>query len=413
MTDTTHSQRADTRASNAVAGAPRFARSLPGPEPQLSRLGPHVALAGSPEPLSRLVTFSRAIAAEQVSQRMLRSACRELTLLLEGEACLVSQVESGLLREVADYACSSRQVARGLSYYLTDYPTTAAVLATGELCSISADDPGSDPAELFVLREMDMQAVLLVPIVVESRSWGLIEVYDTRPRVFSGLERHLAEVAAAQIGSLVAGFEHEERAQRLYGETLASLSNALEAKDASTSRHTEEVVRLAVAVATELGLDFDAVRNVELGAVLHDIGKVRVPESILNKPGPLTDDEWGIMKTHPEVGEHILRPIQSLEAILPIVRHHHERWDGTGYPDGLAGPAIPLGARIVAVCDAYRAMSEDRPYRAALSDEDARRELGAGAGRQFDADCVAALLGALDRSERGATVIALRPPLKI
>jgi putative nucleotidyltransferase with HDIG domain len=373
-------------------------------------VGLHVALAGASEPLSRLVAFSRAIAAEQVSQRMLRIASRELTLMLNGEACLVSQVEDGLLREVADYACTNRQVARGLSYYLTDYPTTASVLATGALCSISADDPGADSAELFVLREMEMQAVLLVPIVVEGRGWGLIELYDARPRVFSGLERHLAEVAATQVGALIACFEHEERAQRLYGETLASLSNALEAKDASTGRHTEEVVRLAVAVATELELDLETVRNVELGAVLHDIGKVRVPESILNKPGPLTQSEWAIMKTHPEVGEHILRPIQSLQAILPIVRHHHERWDGNGYPDGLAGRAIPLGARIVGVCDAYRAMSEDRPYRNALSEHDARDELERGAGSHFDADCVAALLRALDRRDHTATVVALRPP---
>jgi putative nucleotidyltransferase with HDIG domain len=367
-------------------------------------------IPGASESLSRLVSFSRAIAAERVSQRMLRIASRHLTMMLNAKACLVSQAEDGLLREVADYACTTRQVARGLSYYLTDYPTTASVLMTGKLCSVSTDEPGADPAEVFVLRQMEMESVLLVPIVVEGKAWGLIEVYDTRRRVFSGLERHLAEVAAAQVGALLACFEHEERSQRLYGETLASLSNALEAKDASTGRHTEEVVRLAVAVATELQLDFDVVRNVELGAVFHDIGKVRVPESILNKPGPLTESERAIMKTHPEVGEHILRPIQSLEAILPIVRHHHERWDGTGYPDGLCGKAIPLGARIVAVCDAYRAMSEDRPYRRALTEEEAQRELERGAGSHFDAHCVAALLRALDRREQTATVVALRPP---
>ena len=369
-----------------------------------------VVLATTWEPLARLVAFSRAIAAEEVSQRMLRVASRELTLMLNAEACLVSQLEDGLLREVADYARSDRQVARGLSYYLADYPTTAAVLESGVPCSISADDPAADPTELFVLREMEMQAVLLVPLVVEARSWGLIEVYDTRTRVFSGLERHLGELASAYVGALLAGFEHEERAQRLYRETLASLSNALEAKDAVTSRHTEEVVRLAVAVAVELGLELDAMRNVELGAVLHDIGKVRVPESLLNKPGPLSEEEWAIMKTHPEVGEHILRPIQSLQAILPIVRHHHERWDGSGYPDELAGRAIPLGARIVAVCDAYRAMTEHRPYRAALSGAEARRELEQGAGTQFDGECVTALLKALERRDSAATVVALRPP---
>ena len=369
-----------------------------------------VALAATLEPLSRLVSFSRAIAAEQVMQRMLRVATRELTLMLNAEACLVSQVEDGLLREVADYSSSERQVARGLSYYLADYPTTASVLESGLPCSISADDVGADPAELFVLKEMEMQSVLIVPLTVETLNWGLIEVYDKRTRVFSGVERYLAELAATHIGALVAGFEHEERAQRLYRETLASLSNALEAKDEITSQHTEEVVRLAVGVAAELELDLEAVRNVELGAVLHDIGKVRVPESILNKPAPLTDEEWVIMKTHPEIGEHILRPIQSLHGILSIVRHHHERWDGTGYPDGLSGRAIPLGARIVAVCDAYRAMTENRPYRAALSTSEARDQLETGAGTQFDAECVVALFRALDRRESVAAVVPLRPP---
>ena len=370
-----------------------------------------VALAATLEPLSRLVSFSRAIAAEQVLQRMLRVATRELTRMLNAEACLVSRLEGGLLREVADYSSSEKsQVARGLSYYLADYPTTAAVLDSGLPSSISADDTGADPAELFVLREMEMQSVLIIPLIIETATWGLIEVYDTRTRVFSGAERYLAELAATHIGALVAGFEHEEQAQRLYRETLASLSNALEAKDAVTSQHTEEVVRLAVGAAAELDLDLEAVRSVELGAVLHDIGKVRVPESILNKPGPLTDEEWAVMKTHPEIGEHILGPIQSLHRILPIVRHHHERWDGTGYPDGLSGRAIPLGARIVAVCDAYRAMTENRPYRAALSTSEARDQLETGAGTQFDAECVAALFRALDRRDSVAAVVPLRPP---
>jgi putative nucleotidyltransferase with HDIG domain len=341
---------------------------------------------------------------------MLRVASRELTMMLSVEACLVSRLEDGLLQEVADYSVSNQQVAKGLTYYLSDYPATAAVLESRVPSAICIDDAGADPAELFVLREMEMNAVLLVPIVVETRAWGLIELYDVRARRFSGLERHLAELAAAQIGALIAGFEHAEGAQRLYRETLASLSNALEAKDEYTSQHTEEVVRLAVAVAAELDLDLDAVRNVELGAVLHDIGKVRIPEAILNKPGPLDDEEWAVMKTHPEVGEKILRPIKSLNAILPIVRHHHERWDGTGYPDRLEGRAIPLGARIVAVCDAYRAMTEDRPYRAALSEHDARRELRDGAGNQFDPDCVDGLVRALDRRDGGATIVALRPP---
>src|ERR1041384_7331794 len=221
------------------------------PHPEFTGLGRPVALAATLEPLSRLVAFSRAIGTERVFQRMLRGGSRELTLMLNAQASLVSQVEEGLLREVADYSSSDQQIARGLSYYLADYPTTAQVLESGVPCSISADDKAADPAELFVLKEMEMQSVLIVPLMVETRTWGLIEIYDSRTRVFSGVERYLAELAATHIGALLAGFEHEERAQRLYRETLASLSNALEAKDAVTSQHTEEVVRLAVAVRSE------------------------------------------------------------------------------------------------------------------------------------------------------------------
>src|SRR5919108_4923312 len=149
------------------------------PQPDLTGLGRPLALAATLEPLSRLVAFSRAIGAEHVLQRMLRVASRELTLMLNGEACLVSQLEDGLLREVADYSSTDQQIARGLSYYLSDYPTTEAVLKSGVPCSISMDDAGADPAELFVLKEMEMQAVLIVPLAVEMRAWGLIELYDT------------------------------------------------------------------------------------------------------------------------------------------------------------------------------------------------------------------------------------------
>jgi putative nucleotidyltransferase with HDIG domain len=374
-------------------------------------LGTQAAIVSATTPLARLVAATRSITSESVMQRMLRVASRELTHMLSAEACLVSRLDDdGLLREVADYSTSPHQVARGVSYYVGDYPLTAEVLAAGISRSVSSDDPGTDPAELFVLREVGMEAVLLVPLAVETRTWGLIEIYDTRARSFSGMERQIAELTAAQVGARIAGFEHAESAEQLYRETLASLSNALEAKDQYTSEHTEEVVRLAVSVAAELGLEHELVRQVELGAILHDIGKVRVPESILNKPGPLDDAEWAIMRTHPEVGERILRPISSLTPILPIVRHHHERWDGDGYPDRLAERSIPTGARIVSVCDAYRAMTENRPYRRALSQDRAWEELQRGSGRQFDPDCVDALLRVLSRRRATPPVVTLRPP---
>ena len=148
-------------------------------------------------------------------------------------------------------------------------------------------------------------------------------------------------------------------------ETIAALSRSMEAKDNYTGGHTERVSDIAVALATRLGYagaDLDAI---EIGALLHDIGKIGIPESILHKPGPLDNDEWLVMKRHPIISEFILSEIDLSPLVLQIARSSHERMDGQGYPDGLAGEAIPLPARIVLVADAFDALTTDRPYRRA------------------------------------------------
>jgi HD-GYP domain-containing protein (c-di-GMP phosphodiesterase class II) len=157
-------------------------------------------------------------------------------------------------------------------------------------------------------------------------------------------------------------------------------------------------------------LPADELRHVELGALLHDIGKIRIPESILLKDGPLSEEQWEVMRSHTEVGEQILSPIDSLKEVLPIVRSSHERWDGSGYPDELAGTDIPLGARIVAVCDAYRAMVEERPYRPARTRGEAIEELRAAAAKHFDPDCVNALLEVLRRRSARLVLPELHRP---
>jgi len=195
------------------------------------------------------------------------------------------------------------------------------------------------------------------------------------------------------------------RSTRLIGPALAGgtargtaqlLADVVEADDAYTAAHSRHVVELAVNVAITLGLDAGARRRVELGALLHDVGKLAVPEAILNKRGPLTRVEWAIMKQHTAVGARMLTAAgPELAEIAPIVRASHERMDGRGYPDGLAGEAIPVEARIVACCDAFSAMTTDRPYRAALPLDEAVAELRANAGTQFDAPVVEALIASL------------------
>jgi diguanylate cyclase (GGDEF)-like protein len=176
---------------------------------------------------------------------------------------------------------------------------------------------------------------------------------------------------------------------------VQALAAAIEARDNYTPGHLDEVVRLAKGVAMLLGLTSDAVERVGHGALLHDVGKLAIPPAILHKDGVLDDAEWRVMAEHPVIGEGILRRIPQLAPLAPIVRHEHEHWDGSGYPDGLAGPQIPIGSRIVLACDAYAAMTTERPYRRALWKADAVEELRARSGTQFDPEVIDALLDLL------------------
>ncbi|MGZ4409652.1 MAG: HD-GYP domain-containing protein [Gaiellaceae bacterium] len=183
-----------------------------------------------------------------------------------------------------------------------------------------------------------------------------------------------------------------------YRGTASLLGDVVEADDAYTGLHSRDVVRLSIAVAEQLELDDVALRDTELTALLHDVGKIRVPGEIINKPGALDAAERAIIDTHTIAGEQMLLQVGGLlGSVGHLVRSCHERWDGTGYPDGLAGEAIPLVARIVACCDAYSAMTTLRPYRPAMSQESAIEELRANAGTQFDPRIAAALLGVVAR----------------
>jgi ribonuclease P protein subunit RPR2 len=181
--------------------------------------------------------------------------------------------------------------------------------------------------------------------------------------------------------------------QRAICQSLLGLANALEAKDPYTRGHSERVGAWGGQLAAALGLP-PAERDTLIQAgLLHDIGKIGVPEAVLRKRAPLDQDEWALMRNHPVIGAQIVAPFEFFAGGAVVIRHHHERWDGSGYPDGLAGAAIPLGARIVAVADVFDALTSDRPYRPALSRDAALAYLAAEAGRTLDADVVAALLG--------------------
>ena len=187
---------------------------------------------------------------------------------------------------------------------------------------------------------------------------------------------------------------HEEAQawrSRIASTGIQALLAALEARDGYTKEHSEAVVEMSACTAAELGLEGDALDEVKQVALLHDLGKIAVPEPILTKPGPLEPHEWHLVRRHPAIGARIVASVETLTHLAPAIRAGHERWDGRGYPDGLSGEGIPLASRIVSLSDAYDAMVSNRPYRPALPHGVAMRELAVGSGTQFCPTCVEAL----------------------
>ena len=269
-------------------------------------------------------------------------------------------------------------------------PTVRRCVAERRTVSASSAQDGSPASEVAV------------PIFVGGDLWGALGVQAEAAMELDDYDVQLLQGLADQLGAAL-------RTARLYAQldethlgTAAALAAALEAKDHYTADHARSIADLAVAVGRELGLSEDHLRDLRYGAIFHDIGKIAIPDAILNKPGALSESEKAVVREHPEVGERILAPVPFLAAVRRIVRHDHERWDGTGYPDRLSGEDIPMGARIVLVVDAYHAMRSDRPYRSALPDSRARRELLAHAGDQFDPRVVRAFLAVLDSRSVGA-----------
>ena len=184
----------------------------------------------------------------------------------------------------------------------------------------------------------------------------------------------------------------EKELRVLLNDIISALANALDAKSPWTKGHSERVTSYALAIAGELNLSAADLDVLKIASLLHDIGKIGTFDGILDKAGPLTEDEWNLVKLHPVKGEEILKPIKQLESVIQVLRHHHESFDGNGYPDGLKGQEIPLLARVLCLADSFDAMTAARPYKAALSKEAAALQLKRKAGQQFDPDLVQVFL---------------------
>jgi HD-GYP domain-containing protein (c-di-GMP phosphodiesterase class II) len=252
-----------------------------------------------------------------------------------------------------------------------------------------------------------------VPPKVQLRTMGMVYLIDVGLATvglavaFATVDSPYGVLLAVPLVGLLSVFakerrvriDHELELRDAYRGTAFLLGDVVEADDGYTGEHSRDVVALTLGVVDELGLDESFRRDAEFVALLHDVGKLRVPNEIINKAGPLTDEEWELVKRHTIEGEQLLHRVGGLLGkVGRIVRSCHERYDGTGYPDGLAGEDIPPIARIVYCCDAYNAMTSDRSYRAAMPREEAIAELRSGAGTQFDPQVVDALVAVVERA---------------
>ncbi|UYN91861.1 MAG: HD domain-containing protein [Anaerolineales bacterium] len=249
-------------------------------------------------------------------------------------------------------------------------------LAAGEIVTDTLD--GVDPDVRNMMNQEEIRSILIMPIFSGPQWWGSISLASiTSKRKWGRAETSALRAVADILGA------HIQRESE-YERTLLGWAKALELRDQETEGHTQRVTRLAVELATRLGYNDAELTDIRRGALLHDIGKLGVPDAILNKPGKLSESEWRIMRKHPEYARDMLRPIIFLHSALPIPYAHHERWDGNGYPRKLKGARIPAPARLFAVVDVWDALTSDRPYRKAWSPSRAAQFMLKQMGTHFD-----------------------------
>jgi putative nucleotidyltransferase with HDIG domain len=241
---------------------------------------------------------------------------------------------------------------------------------------------------------------MAIPLIWQDAVPGAILMAGRdRDETFGRGERMLVSFVADVTAMTVSGFEDRRALEDVYLGTMATLMETVEAKDIYTRGHTDRVTELAGALARAVGIKGEQLEEIKRAAALHDIGKIALPDRIILKPGPLTIDERAMLQEHSERAEKILQHLKFLDSVRIIVRAHHEKYDGSGYPDGLRGEEAPLGARILAIVDAFDAMTSVRPYRQAMSTWDALEEIENNSGKQFDPKLSAVFLDIVRKGE--------------
>ena len=369
----------------------------------------------------RLESVSQHVSRQDNADKVLELAAREAAEAFNTDFAFVIAIEAGATRMVGGVGAAATLIGRR---YDRPGPLTQQVIARREQIAVRdyvADFPiraGDEPIHIdrsgrvgsagLIARETGIHAIVSTPLLVADAVAAVLVVGTDDPsRTFDELDRQgmsrLAEIAARAFENLA----QVSRLRDLYLATVKALAAAVDARDPYTRTHSARVAALARLIAEEMHLSEDEVRRVQLGALLHDLGKIGIPDAILNKPGPLAPEEWAVMRTHPALGASILEGVEPLADLVSIVRDHHEHYDGRGYPRGTSGDDVGILAYVVAVADAYEVIVTKRSYKEAQTIDQALDELRSCRGQQFHPEVVDAFVRVIERDVReGARLLA-------
>lgn len=348
--------------------------------------------------LTHLMETSQYISSEQPLSDTLAQFSKTLVDVLKVTTCRMLMLnDDGNLDVTVEHPIRPITEVASPTGNSSNCPYLWKAISLNDYLLVRHDDPVTD-IERQLLRLDMSEAALCVPISNKGKVFGVIILSEFRAFDRDPIDQRKIQLCRAMVSQMGAAIEIAKLYERLVEqlmETVLAMAESVEKKSPWTAGHSRRVTNYALTLARGLGWSDDKLEELRIAGLLHDIGKIAVPGSILNKPGRLNEDEYAIIKRHPEDGAQILSKIRMLRPHIPMIRHHHEWYNGDGYPDGLRGIEIPLGARILAVADAYDAMTADRPYRKGLSHEQAIERLEKAVGSQFDGDLVEVIKQAL------------------